>query len=199
VIWLGTHSPTHPNLSRFARSLSLRNYVISAPFLRAAWLDSAASPQAPTHLANSLNHTIARASQRTNIHPQRIFLVTEQDTLLPCLASLPLVKHHIRGVALLNATSEMPVPSCTGISMTPVTPPLFFCLPEEESQIQEKVERPWRLFHSLGYTIQLKTLTSGSGYRNSALRNVDRWIMEIITGQPALDPEKATEPSFCLN
>lgn len=188
--------PTHPNLSRFAKSLSLRNYVISAPFLRAEWLSSS---QGTANLADSMNHAIARASQRTNIHSQRIFLVAEQETLLPSLASLPLVKHHIRGVALLNATSEMPVPSCTSLSMTPVTPPLFFCLPESENQIQEKIERPWRLFHSLGYSIQLKTMTSGNGYRNSALRNVDRWIMETITGQPALDPEKASGPSLCLN
>ena len=199
VIWLNRDADKPRNLSKFSSSLSLRNYVIAAPFLSSEWLERTHSTQTSALLAETMNHTIARASQRTHIHPKRIFLVTERDTLLPTLASIPLVKHHVRGVAVVNADGEMPTPSCTSMGKTSVTPPLFFCLQESRYRMQKEIEQPWRLYHSLGYSVGLKTITGGSGFRNSALRNIDRWIMETITGQPALDPEQSPGPSFCLN
>jgi phospholipase/carboxylesterase len=199
VIWLNRDAFNPRNLSRFSNSLSLRNYVIAAPFLKAEWLEPTPSPNTAALVSDTINHTISKATQRINVHSKRIFLVTEQDTLLPALTAISQIKHNVRGVATVNEHGEMPIPTCTHMGKTLDSPPLLFCLPDAEGRMLEKIERTWRLYHSLGHSVRLKTMTAGSGFRNSALRNIDRWIMETITGQPAMDPQQAPEPNFCLN
>ena len=199
VVWLSQNAKKRQELTEFAKSLSLRNYVITAPFLTSALIRGAHSPAASTELATAINCSIQHAMQKMRIHPQRIFVVAEQDFLPATLNSMPLIHDRISGIASLLRSSQLPNPPCSSLSGLHPIPPLFFCLSELGSHLKDEIEQPWRLFHSLGYKVRFKTIAPGSGFQHSALRNIDRWIMEAVTGQPALDPEDLVEPEFCFN
>ena len=199
VVWLSQNAKKRQELTEFAKSLSLRNYVITAPFLTSALIRGAHSPAASTELATAINCSIQHAMQKMRIHPQRIFVVAEQDFLPATLNSMPLIHYRISGIASLLRSSQLPNPPCSSLSGLHPIPPLFFCISELGSHLKDEIEQPWRLFHSLGYKVRFKTIAPGRGFQHSALRNIDRWIMEAVTGQPALDPEDLVEPEFCFN
>ena len=199
VVWLSPKSKERQEVTEFARSLSLRNYVITAPFLTPSLIRASHSSVAPTEFATAINCSIQHAMQKMRIHPQRIFLVAEQDFLHATLNSTHLIHYEISGIASLLRSSQLPNPPCSSLSGLHSLPPLFFCISELGSHLKDQIEQPWRLFHSLGYKVRFKTMAPGHGFQHSALRNIDRWIMEAVTGQPALDPENLAEPEFCFN
>ena len=199
VVWLSPKAKKRREVTEFAKNLSLRNYVITAPFLTPNLIRSSHSSVASMEFATSINGSIRHAMQKMRIHPQRIFLVAEQDLLPAILNSTQLIHDEISGIASPLHSSQLPNPPCSSLTGLHSVPPLFFCISDLGSHQKHRIEQPWRLFHSLGHKVRFKTIAPGHGFQHSALRNIDRWIMEAVTGQPALDPEDLAEPEFCFN
>jgi len=192
LVWLHGSGDSEKQLRRIMPLVSMRNYVATAPratheMQRAGgpgyqWLQSS---DHVTQADERVRHAIARAQERFNIRPDRIFLAgygsggtmafriaaSDPGRYAGVLSLCGPFPNEGAPLAQLDIVRRMPlfVAACRRGTYYPTT------------QVCDNL----RLFHAAGMSITLKEYPGEDGLSEKMLSDVDRWIMEQIVGTPA--------------
>jgi phospholipase/carboxylesterase len=169
LVWLPDSSQPI-DFGRAMGRLSLRNYV--------------AIEAAPTiHDADeAMWQAIDHATAVTNIHPERIFLigVSQGGT-----AALRLACRHataIAGGVSLGGPFPLDEGSLGRLSDVRRLPMLMCTAHTNSTHEAASIERTLRVFHAAGASLAMRIYPSNRRLTRSVLQDVNRWLMDTITG-----------------
>jgi phospholipase/carboxylesterase len=216
LIWLHGPRDDERQLQRIMPLVSLRNYVAIAP--RGKVARQGASKQAADKQAEdqqgadqqddcwsqseraiaqteqTVYDCIDRANKRFNIDPRRVFLAGLQDG--GTMALRVGLRSPSRFAGLLTIGGPFPQGNTPLLHLAEVRRvPLF--LAQGRDSVKYPVDTACdelRLFHAAGLNVTLRQYPGGDGLTAQMLHDLDRWIMEQITGQSSTPPDEPTPP-----
>jgi phospholipase/carboxylesterase len=191
LIWLHSAGDDQRQLRRVMPHVSLRNYVAVGPRgvvtepsgYSYCWSPEFASADAA---ARVLHQSIDVARQQYNVNPRRIFLAGMKDGGTMALRLALSEPEQFAGVisiggafpkkcaalSRLNSVRDLPVLIMRGLAS----------LDYPESEMCDEI----RLFHAARMRVHLRQYACGDDLIVPMLRDLDAWIMEQVTGVPAL-------------
>ena len=188
IVWLHGTGGDEAQLMRIMPVLSLRNYVAVAPrgFLtgsdsRFGWEQTAEQIQ---HAEQRVFDSIEAASQKRNIAPRRVFLAGFDTG--GTMAFRVGMNHPQRFAGVLSLGGAFPT-GHTPLGQLAVARRLqiFLAVGRSSSHYPEaNVCNDLRLLHTAGIPITLRQYPCGHEVSPQMLRDMDRWIMDLVTQPP---------------
>lgn len=167
------------DLGRAMSRMSLRNYV--------AIETSAASSDADA----SMWEAVDRATERASIHPERIFLVGVGQGGTTALRLACRYANEVAGAVSLGGPFPLDEGSLARLADVRRLP-MLMCTDRNGCDRQAAaIDRTLRVFHAAGATLAMRVYPTTRRLTRSVLEDVNRWIMEIVTGPPAATPALA--------
>lgn len=190
VVWLHGPGGDERQLRQVAPHLSMRNYVIagvrgaspaSAEFdgegftWRQRAYDVAAAEEA-------VWDCVEAAGRQYHVHPQRVFLAGFDcgGTMAFRLATRR--PERVAGVVSLCGAFPKNDTPLVRFAQTRHVPVLLACGNESRTFGAEEVCRNLRLFHTAGMDVTLRQYPGGQQLSSETLSDVNRWIMERVSG-----------------
>lgn len=187
LVWLHGPADDENQLKRIMPLVSMRNYVGVAPrgWPADADVEAAAWPQQAQHVFAAEQRIFAAVQAATcklNVAPHRVFIGG-----CGCGGTMALrvaLKHPERFAGALSLGGRFPQ------GMNPLNRitaarrlPIFLATGRESQQYCEHaVCNDLRLLHSAGICVALRIYPCGQAITPDMLGDMDRWMMEIITG-----------------
>lgn len=191
LIWLhgpGTHDERQ--LLRIMPMISLRNYVAVAP--RGFRQDGEASkakcydwPQTPEHIQEAearVFDCIEAAQRRWRVSPKRIFLAGFDAG--GTMAFRVAMNHPRRFAGVLSLAGAFPNGHRPFVQLLEARklPVLLAVGRDSQEYPPDRACEDLRLFHTAGISVALRQYPCSQQLAPQMLRDMDRWIMEQITG-----------------
>ncbi len=193
ILWLHGPGDTEGQLKRIMPLVSLRNYVAAA--ICGTTTQSGASGKAGYAWAQSQPH-VALAEQRAfeaievaqekyHVSSRRVFLAG-----FDCGGTMALrlaMSHPRRFAGAISLGGEFPVGGTplAGLSEARQVPIFLACGRESQRYPSTIVCDNLKLLHSAGMNLTLREYPGGHEISQRMLTDMDRWIMEIVTGTPS--------------
>ncbi|HEX5444585.1 MAG TPA: alpha/beta hydrolase-fold protein [Pirellulales bacterium] len=190
LVWLHGPGDDESQLKRIMPLVSVRNYVAAAP-RGPRRQDSAAGkagyrwPQSPAELLEAEHRVfeaIEMAQTRFNISPRRIFVAgfDAGGTMAFRLA----MEHprHFAGVLSLAGAFPTRQAALRRLVDARRVPVFLACGRDSRGYDSLTVCRDLKLFHSAGMDVALRQYPCGQEIAPAMLGDMDRWIMEQVTG-----------------
>lgn len=211
-VWLHGAGADERQLPRLMPYLSMRNYVAVAPRgtigvsaprgrHRYRW------PLAPQHVESAMHRivdSIREARDRFNIAPHRIFLAGADDG--GTLALRVALQYPDMFAGVLSAGGLLPTGGAPLARLSAARGlPVFFAWREEDEQCARgAVCRNLRLLHAAGFDVALRLYAGGQSESTEAvadpsddavtrlvLADMDRWMMQLVTGERTVPAPRA--------
>ena len=194
IAWLDmTNQPL--SLASAMAGISMRNHCAVAPGNSAfttGWSDSAATA------ISGISNLLQQAQRRLSVHPQRLFIVQREGSLTETLALLD----HPQAPAVAGLIWITSAPEIAGRILPTQTTrqlPLAICIPDRTIAIEATL-RTQRVLHAMGHDPIVLVSSERPAFLANALPNVNRWIMEKVTGQSSFPTaEAAPAPAISSN
>ena len=202
LVWLHGPNDDDRQLQQIMPLVSMRNYVAIAPRGNRAlevgftWDHS---PQGMTTTTNAVFDCISSAKEKFNIAPDRIFIGGYQQG---GTAAFRVGLNHPESFAgILSVAGPFPE------GQTPLrhldrlrTLPMFIAHGRDsELYPVEQTCEELRLFHAGGLSLTLRQYPVADELDSQMLRDMDVWMMELVTGQSSSDSEASCLPFNELN
>ena len=199
VVWLHGPGDDEGQLKRILPLISLRNYVgVSvrgvAPQTSASGRPGFTWPQTQPHVVladQRVAEAVNLAQSRWNIAKQRIFLAG-----FDCGGTLALrlaLAHPARFAGVLSLGGEFPVGGAPLAHLTDArrVPIFLACSRASHRYPSALVCENLKLLHSAGMNLTLREYPGGHELSARMLADMDRWIMDLVTGNPPSDQGSA--------
>ncbi len=201
IIWLHDQSSDHRQIQRIMPLISMQNYVAISPTLGVpaksnGGLTPILSGVGSTDSAEkSIRESIEKTASKYNIHRDRIFIAGSGTGGTMALR-----------IGLQNPETFAGVLSLGGVFPTNHAPlsnlpdarhlPLFFAHGRDSVVYPvDDLCSHLRLLHCGGFSVTLRQYPCGDSLTQRMLSDMNRWIMEQVTGQPN-DPPESDELLF---
>ncbi len=191
VVWLHGPGDDENQLKRIMPVISLRNYVgVSVrgtnPCKSASGKPGFAWAQSPPHTAlaeQRVVDAVQAAQGRYNIAPRRVFLAG-----FDCGGTMALrlaFSHPARFAGVLSLGGEFPVGGAPLSCLTAArrVPVFLACGRESQRYPSTVVCDNLKLLHSAGMDLTLREYPGGHEISPQMLADMDRWIMDLVTGK----------------
>jgi len=192
LIWLHTSNATERQLTQIMPLVSLRNYVGVAPRglppvapgpHRLTWGDDEASIEKACQRVFDARDA---AFRQYNIHSQRVFLAGGEAGGTMALRLALEYPEAFAGVLSLGG----PLPSgrapLAGLLRARRMPVFLAQGRQATSYSEDQVCNDLRLLHSAGLNITLRQYPTGDEVNQLMFRDMNSWLMEIVTGSTAI-------------
>jgi phospholipase/carboxylesterase len=192
IVWLHGSDSNEQELRQVMPLVSMRNYVAIAPRgtsessrarNRFDWRESAEAIES-THAR--IVDCVAVAQDRFNIHPNRIFLVGRGTGGTMALRTAWSDPDRFAGIAAING----PLPSHSSpmrrVNELRHVPCLLATSRNHQTYPADHVCQDLRLLHSAGCTVALRQYPGSDDLTSNMLSDLDRWLMELVCGAPAV-------------
>jgi phospholipase/carboxylesterase len=192
LVWLHGKASREQELRQVMPLVSMRNYVAIAP--RGTWsnpptgrtvnnrgrFDWRQSSDGIESAEARIAECIAVATQRFNIHSQRIFLVGRGcgGTMAVRIAWNNPGK--FAGVAAINGPLPTRLSPLRRVNELRQLPCLLTTSRDSRSYPSDRVCRDLRLLHVAGCTVALRQYPGADGLTNNMLSDLNGWLMEIV-------------------
>lgn len=187
LVWLHGAGDDESQLTRIMPTISLRNYVAVAPrgnaphgegrLARFSWSQARWDVQ---QAEQRILDSVSEAQDRLNINARRIFIagfdsggtmalrlgLTHPDLFAGALSFDGGLPMDGAPLARLEECRELPILMATG--------------QESQRYPAKRVCKDLRLLHTAGMNLSVRQYPGGDDLRMEMLRDVDRWIMELI-------------------
>jgi phospholipase/carboxylesterase len=203
LVWLHGPNDDERQLQRIMPLLSMRNYVAVGPrgniqSLQGrpgyGWNDN---PDAAAIAERNVFEAIDAAMERFHVAPQRVFLsgLENGGTLAYRIAA----RYPDRFAGVLSIGGSFPASGPFG-SLTDLRPVPLFVAHGRDSLLYpvDQLCTDLRLMHSAGLSITVRQYPCGDELNSQMLRDMDAWMMEIVTGTPT-KPQPPVIPMAELN
>jgi phospholipase/carboxylesterase len=193
VVWLHGPGDDENQLKRIMPLMSLRNYVGvairgTAPYASSGGKPGFAWAQSQPHVALAEQRVVEAmqtAQSRLNICSRRIFLAG-----FDCGGTMALrlaLAHPTRFAGALSVGGEFPVGGAplARLSEARDVPVFLACGRDSQRYPTAIVCDNLKLLHSAGINLTLRQYPGGHEVGPGMLTDMDRWIMEIVTGNSA--------------
>ena len=187
LVWLHGPRDNEQQLRRIMPLISMRNYAAIAPG------DRSEKTPTPPVVWRQTDESIARAEQlvfdavdragrKLNISPRRIFLGGFDAGGTMALRVAMKYPDHFAGVISLAGALPRGGTPLVNFKQTRRLPVLLSAGRESTAYSTQQVCDDLRLFHAAGMQVALRLYPCGQQISPEMLADVDRWMMEIITG-----------------
>jgi phospholipase/carboxylesterase len=204
LVWLHGPNDDERQLQRIMPLLSMRNYVAVSPRGNVQALHGRAgfgwddSPAAVSVAEQRVFDAIELACNRYHVAPHRVFLGG-----LECggtLAYRIATQSPQRFAGVLSIGGHFPAASNPLAQVTALRRVPLLVVHGRDSELYpvDHLCSDLRLMHSAGLSITLRQYPCGDELNTQMLRDMDAWMMEIVTGMPAHPPPPVI-PSADLN
>lgn len=192
IVWLHGQGGDESQLRRVMPHISTRNQVGVAP--RAPRRDDSGLHVWPdmnddlSEAEESVTAAIAAATARCAIAQDRVFLVGADAGGTTALRIALANPSRFAGAASLGGpfpTTGMPLRHLNEVRQLPL---LITTGRESTSYPTEQIQREVRLFFSAGLHVTFRLYPGGDEISTQLLADVDRWIMQHVTGEPTMSP-----------
>jgi phospholipase/carboxylesterase len=191
IIWL--HGPTtdEQQLRRIMPQISMRNYVAVAPRGLCQFRKDGPSgfgwPQSGEGLEQAehrIFNALAIASQKFHVSPRKVFLAGFDQGGTMAFRTALSHPRYFAGILSLGGclpTGQTPFGNLNSARKLPV----FLASGRDSVEYKaEEVCKNLRLMHTAGMSITLRQYPCGHELTPQMLADVDRWIIEQVTGSP---------------
>lgn len=206
LIWLHGPRDDERQLQRIMPLVSLRNYVAIAP--RSLHAGGAGAEQhgcwpqdeaGIVRAEQAVYDCVEQAQSRFHVDPRRIFLAgLQQGGTMALRIGLRAPR---RFAGLLTIGGPFPRGNSPLLHLDAVRHlPLFIAHGRDAALYPvDTACDELRLFHAAGLNVTLRQYPCGDELTTRMLHDMDGWIMEQVTGQPAHSPEESTPPRDDIN
>lgn len=197
LVWLHNAGGDERQLARVMPLVSTRNYVglgvrgpVAAERRGYAWPQTAEGIDAANH---QLADAIIKASERFNIHSRRIFLAGYQSGGTMAYRLALRNPERFAGAASFGGPfpeGHMPLARLAQIRKFPLL--LAHCR-DSQSYPTDRVCQELSLFHAAAMSVTLRQYPCDDEMTTQMLSDLDRWLMEQVTGVSAADEANPAE------
>jgi phospholipase/carboxylesterase len=175
VVWISDAARPF-DLGHAMSRLSLRNYV---------GVEMAVSTADADH---AMWEAVDRASEKANIHPQRVFLcgLGQGGTMALRLACR--YAGEVAGAVSLGGSFPLDEGSLTRLAAVRRLPMLMCTDRQGCDREAASIDRTLRVFHAAGATLAMRVYPTTRRLTRTVLEDVNRWLMDCVVGQPAPSP-----------
>jgi phospholipase/carboxylesterase len=184
IVWLHGRAGNEQHLRRVMPHVSMRNFVAVAPRGTASkrpgrfhWeQDADRIEQAEAAIFDC----IAAASERFNVHPERVFLAGAGSGGTMAVRVAWNYPQRFAGVATLGGA--LPVQLCPMRNVNDLRrlPCLVAMARQSQTYPEQQVCRDLRLMHSAGCTVALRQYPGKDDLTTCMLSDLNGWLMEIV-------------------
>ena len=201
LVWLHGPNDDERQLQRIMPLLSMRNYVAVGPRGNSpasngrngyCWNDSPASMSvAEQHIFEAIDG----ATSRFNIAPHRVFLAGLETA--GTLAYRIVAQCPERFAGVLSIGGSFPADGKPLARLTELRRVPLFVAQGRESEVYpvEALCSDLRLMHSAGLCITLRQYPCSDELNTQMLRDMDAWMMEVVTGDRTKPRPPVIEPA----
>src|SRR5260221_739133 len=198
IVWLHGPDENESQLKRIMPLVSLRNYAAIAPRGTAAGETEAAAfhwSQSEEHIELAQQRVLdclAAARQRFNVAPGRVFIAGHECGGTMALRLALREPHRFAGV--LSLGGRFPSGHAPLAQLDAARQLSIFVSANRASQRYptEAVFHDLRLVHAAGMSITLREYPGTDDLRPQVLADIDRWLMDQITGGVAATAQSAS-------
>jgi len=188
LVWLHGPRDNERQLKRIMPLVSMRNYAAIAPGDRSGgeltpsdvWPQTAQSTDRAVQL---VYEAIERAGRKLNISRKRVFLGGFDAGGTMALRVGMANAEHFAGVVSLGGAMPRGDAPLAGINQARRLPVLLASGKESQRYSSSTICDDLRLLHAAGIQVALRLYPGGHQISPDMLADVDRWMMEIITGE----------------
>lgn len=167
------------DLGKAMSRMSLRNYV------------AIETPAASSDADASMWEAVDRATESASIHPDRIFLIGVGQGGTTALRLACRYATEVAGAVSLGGPFPLDEGSLARLADVRRLP-MLMCTDRNDCDHQAAaIDRTLRVFHAAGATLAMRVYPTTRRLTRSVLEDVNRWIMETVTGSPAATPALA--------
>ena len=201
LVWLHGPGDDENQLKRIMPHVSLRNHVGvsvcgTTTYASASGKAGFTWAQTPPHVAlaeQRVFDAISASQARFNVSPRRIFLAG-----FDCGGTMALrlaLSHPRRFSGALSLGGEFPVGGAPLSCLTEArrVPVFLACGRDSRRYPSAVVCENLKLLHSAGISLTLREYPGGHSISPAMLSDIDRWIMELVTGASAPGADCAGE------
>jgi phospholipase/carboxylesterase len=199
LVWLHSAGGDERQISRVMPLISLRNYVglcVRGPAL--AEQRGYAWPQTADGIAAAearVLDAIARARDKFNVHHSRIFLAGYESGGTMAVRLALRNPHRFAGAITVGGPlpqDHSPLARLTHLHKFPLL--ISHCRDSETYPI-DHVCQELSLLHSADLAVTLREYPCGDELTTIMLQDLDRWVMQHVTGVPSEEPHEVPLPS----
>lgn len=164
------------DLGRAMSRMSLRNYV------------AIETPVSPTDADAAMWEAVDRATEGASIHPERVFLIGVGQGGTTALRLACRYAKEVAGAVSLGG--PFPLDEGSLARLTDVRRlPMLMCTDRQDCDRQAAaIDRTLRVVHAAGATLAMRVYPTTRKLTRVVLEDVNRWLMETVTGPPATTP-----------
>ncbi|MDX1945694.1 MAG: hypothetical protein SFU86_09800 [Pirellulaceae bacterium] len=197
LIWLHNDGGNERQLPQVMPLISSRNYVglsirgTEGDSRHAAWSQSATGIVAAQQ---RLAEGIAKARERFNVNPDRVFLAGyEAGGTMAVRLALRDPAGFAGAISINGPFPEGQMPLAR-LSQARKFPMLVAHCRDSRVYTIDRICQELQLFHTAGLSVALRQYPCPDELTTQMLDDVDRWLMQHITGIPADEPQPAAQP-----
>lgn len=196
LVWLHSAGGDEQEVRTVVEHISLRNYVflgVRGPAPQAAGYRWPQTAEMIASAEQSILNAVARARDRFNVHPERIFLTGFGAAGTMALRMALRNPQRFAGAASLNGPFPERHAPLSQLDQARQLKLLISHCRDSQSYPIDRVCQELSLFHTAGMAIHLRQYPCEDELTTQMLKDLDAWLMEQVTGTVASE-EQADAP-----